>query len=617
MDSTGNLMSVSAIIFAHDYSPLPSCAKVQPRCIISDMKKDSAKDKGAIKQFLSYYGPHKKLFALDLVCALLIAAIDLSFPLVSRYALMNLLPGSMYGAFFTVMGAMLAAYLLRAVFEYIVAYWGHTLGVRIEADMRRGLFTHMQKLSFRFYDKHRTGKLISHVTNDLFEITELAHHGPEDLFISLVTIIGAFVVMLTISWPLALLLIVLVPVGIGFTLFQRKRMMSASRRVKERTAGINAGLESSISGARVAKAFTNEAYEIDKFMQSNEHFKKSKSDFYSAMGVFLSGVGLFTNLFNVAVIAFGGYLIMRGDMNYIGMVTFTLYVGVFLQPIRRLATFMEQFSIGTAGFLRFRELLAEKPEISDAPSAVELKNVRGDITFNNVSFSYNDHTKVLKGLDLKIDAGKTLALVGPSGGGKTTLCHLIPRFYEVDQGRITIDGYDIRDVTLLSLRSNIGIVSQDVFLFAGTIRENIRYGRITSTNEEIVEAAKHAEIHDMIMEMENGYDTEVGERGVRLSGGQKQRVSIARIFLKNPPVLILDEATSALDSVTETKIQKSFDELSKGRTTIVIAHRLSTVRNAHEIVVIGEHGIIERGTHEALLSKGGEYAVLYKSQFRD
>ena len=581
------------------------------------MEKDKEKTKGAFARFIAYYRPHKKLFALDLVCALLIAVIDLSFPLVSRYALSSLLPGDMFGAFFTVMGALLAAYLLHAVFDYIVTYWGHVLGVRIEADMRRDLFTHMQQLSFRFYDRHRTGKLISHVTNDLFEITELAHHGPEDLFISFVTIIGSFIVMLTISWQLALVLIVLVPLGILFTLLQRKRMMSASRRVKERTAGINAGLESSISGARVAKAFTNEAYEIDKFMRSNEHFKESKGEFYSAMAVFLSGVNLFSNLFNVAVIAFGGYLIMKGGMNYVGLVTFTLYVSVFLQPIRRLAMFMEQFSIGTAGFLRFCRLLAEEPDITDAPDAVELKDVKGDITFENVTFSYNDHTKVLSGLGLTISAGKTLALVGPSGGGKTTLCHLIPRFYEVDEGRITIDGRDIRKVTLLSLRQNIGIVSQDVFLFAGTIRENIRYGRIGATDAEIVEAAKRAEIHGMILEMENGYDTEVGERGARLSGGQKQRVSIARIFLKNPSVLILDEATSSLDSVTETKIQKSFDELSRGRTTIVIAHRLSTVRNANEIVVIGEEGIAERGTHEELLAKGGEYAVLYNSQFRD
>ena len=575
------------------------------------------KQQGTVKAFIAYYRPHVGLFTLDIVCALFIAGIDLAFPLITRYAMSSLLPESSYTVFFIVMGALVLAYLLRSGFDYIVAYWGHILGVRMEADMRRDLFTHLQKLSFRFYDKHRTGQLMSHVTTDLFDITELAHHGPEDLFISLITIIGAFIVMLTISWPLALVLIVLVPVGVLFMMLQRKRMMSASKKVKERTAGINAGLESSISGARVAKAFTNEAYEIDKFMESNEHFKTSKGEFYSAMGVFASGMGFFTNLFNVAVIAVGGYLIMQRKFDYIGLVTFTLYVGVFLQPIRRLTAFMENFASGAAGFIRFRELLSEKPDITDAPDAVELTNVHGDIDFDNVSFAYNDHTKVLSGLSLKIGAGKTLALVGPSGGGKTTLCHLIPRFYEATDGCIRIDGKDIKSVTLLSLRQNIGIVSQDVFLFAGTVKENIRYGRIDATDAQIVEAAKRAEIHDMIMEMENGYDTQVGERGVRLSGGQKQRISIARIFLKNPPILILDEATSALDTITEAKIKQSFEELSKGRTTLVIAHRLSTVKNADEIIVIGEEGVIERGAHEVLLAKGGEYAALYNSQFRD
>ncbi|MEZ4357777.1 MAG: ABC transporter ATP-binding protein [Eubacteriales bacterium] len=580
------------------------------------MNTEKQKNKSSLRLFVSYYRPHLKLFILDLCCALLISIIDLAFPLITRYSMNNLLPNDLYSAFFLIIGSLVLVYILRSIFSYIVAYWGHTLGVRMEADMRRDLFTHMQKLSFRFYDKNRTGQLMSRVTNDLFDITELAHHGPEDLFISLVTIIGAFVIMLTINVTLALVIIVLVPIGILFTLMQRRRMMSASRKVKERTAGINAGLESSISGARVAKAFTNEAYEVDKFMESNEKFKLSKGEFYSAMGIFTSGVDFFTNLFNIAVIACGGYLIMQKSFDYVGLITFTLYVSAFLQPIRKLAQFMEQFSSGMAGFGRFKELLNEAPEILDSPNAKELKDVKGNIEFKDVSFSYNDKTNVLSNLNLKIAAGKTLALVGPSGGGKTTLCHLIPRFYEINSGHITIDGYDIKDVTLFSLRSNIGIVSQEVFLFAGTIRENIRYGNIDATNAEIIEAAKRAEIHDMIMEMENGYDTYVGERGIRLSGGQKQRVSIARIFLKNPPILILDEATSALDSVTETKIQQSFDELSKGRTTLVIAHRLSTVKNADEIIVIDEDGIVERGTHEELLNKGGMYSKLYKSQFK-
>ena len=574
-------------------------------------------NKSSLKHFVSYYRRHWRLFVLDLACALMIAAVDLAFPLASRYAMTTLLPADMYHTFFIIMGALVAAYLLKALFMYIVTYWGHTLGVRMEADMRHDLFTHLQKLSFRFYDKNRTGQLMSRVTTDLFDITELAHHGPEDLLISLFTIIGAFVVMLTINVKLAFVLIILVPVGILFTLAQRKRMMRASKHVKERTAGINAGLESSISGARVAKAFTNEAFEVDKFMENNEKFKRSKGEFYSAMAVFLSGVEFFTSLFSVAVIAFGGYLIMRGEMDYVGLITFSLYVATFLQPIRKLSMFMEQFTSGMAGFHRFRELLNEQPEIIDAPDAITLKDVKGDIMFEDVSFSYNDKTRVLAHLNLKIDAGKTLAIVGPSGGGKTTMCHLIPRFYEASGGRITVDGHDIKDVTLLSLRQNIGIVSQDVFLFAGTIKDNIRYGRIDATDSEIVEAAKRAEIHDMVMEMENGYDTQVGERGTRLSGGQKQRISIARIFLKNPPILILDEATSALDSVTEKRIQKAFEALAVGRTTLVIAHRLSTVRNADEIIVIDEEGVAERGTHAQLLAIGGEYARLYNSQFKE
>jgi ATP-binding cassette subfamily B protein len=485
----------------------------------------------------------------------------------------------------------------------------------MEADMRRDLFDHMQTLSFRFYDKNRTGQLMSRLTTDLFDITELAHHGPEDVFISAVTLVGACGVMMTIDWRLALTLAGLVPVLLLFVTFQRRRMRTASRRVKERVADINAGLESSISGARVAKAFTNESYEAVKFGRGNEGFKQAKSEFYSAMALFHSGMEFFTNLFNVAVIAVGGALIMSGDMNHTDLLVFMMYVTVFLQPVRRLSQFVEQFTSGMAGFRRFAELLGEAPDIADTPGATAITAVRGDIVFEDVSFSYDDRTRVLEHLDLSLAAGGTLALVGPSGGGKTTLCHLIPRFYEVSGGRITLDGRDIRDITLKSLRAHIGIVSQDIFLFADTVMENIRYGRLDATDEEVYEAARRAEIHDTVMEMENGYQTEVGERGVRLSGGQKQRVSIARIFLKNPPVLILDEATSALDTVTETKIQRALEELSRGRTTLVIAHRLSTVRGAGEIVVIDEEGIRERGHHEELLARGGAYAALYQGQF--
>ena len=573
------------------------------------------KPRGTLAAFASYFRPHIGLFILDMACALMIAAVDLAFPLVSRYALRTLLPQNAYTTFFVIMAALLAVYILRTVFTYIVTYYGHKLGLLIEADMRRDVFAHMQKLSFRFYDKNRTGKLMSRVTTDLFDITELAHHGPEDIFISLLTLIGAFVIMLTINWKLALVLLILVPIGIIFTVLQRRRMMNASRKLKERTASINAGIESSISGVRVAKAFANEDYEIDKFAEDNARFKDSKSHFYRTMAMFVSGVDFFTSLFSVAVIAIGGWLIMSGDFDYIGLITFSLYVGTFLQPIRRLSSFTETFAIGMAGFGRFRELLAEQPDIADKPDARELRDVRGDIAFDDVTFAYNNTRDVLKNISLNIPAGKTMAVVGPSGGGKTTLCHLIPRFYEITDGRITIDGHDIRNVTLTSLRRNIGIVSQDVFLFADTIRENIRYGRTDATEEEIVAAAKQAEIHDMILDMENGYDTLVGERGIRLSGGQKQRVAIARIFLKNPPILILDEATSALDTITEAKIQSAFEALSRGRTTLVIAHRLSTVRHADEIIVIDGDGIRERGTHEQLIARGGEYARLHATQY--
>ncbi len=568
-----------------------------------------------LRRFIAYYGPHKKLFMLDLCCAFFMAAVDLAFPYVSRLAMQRLLPERLYQTFFLIMGALALAYVVRALLTYIVTYYGHLLGVRMEADMRRDLFTHLQKLSFRFYDNNRTGQLMSRVTTDLFDITELAHHGPEDLFISCVTVIGAIIIMLTINWKLALLLVLLVPVGVLFTILQRKRMMAASRQVKERQAGINAGLETSISGARVAKAFTNENYEIEKFQETNEHFKTSKREYYSVMGIFMGGIDFFTSIFHVSIITFGGYLIMRDAFDYIGLLTFTLYISTFLTPMRKISQFAEMYTNGMAGFRRFSEIMDTPPDILDAPAAAPIANVKGDIRLVDVGFSYNDKTNVLRHVNLHIPAGETLALVGPSGGGKTTLCHLIPRFYDIDEGNILIDGHSIKDITLESLRANIGIVSQDVFLFAGTIRENIRYGRIGATDAEIVAAAKRAEIHDMILEMENGYDTYVGDRGVRLSGGQKQRISIARIFLKNPPILILDEATSALDSITEQKIQQAFDTLSVGRTTLVIAHRLSTVRNASKIIVISHEGILEQGSHDELLALNGAYAALYHSQF--
>ncbi|NMA55627.1 MAG: ABC transporter ATP-binding protein [Firmicutes bacterium] len=576
-------------------------------------KRDYTKNKLII--FMSFYRDHLGIFLLDLFCALMMATIDLAFPLLSRYALNTLLPKGMFSFFFVLVASLIVMFIFRSIFSYIVTYVGHNLGVLIEADMRREVFSHLQTLSFNFYDQARTGQLMSHVTTDLFDITELAHHGPEDLFISGVTIIGALVILFPINPLLTSVLMILIPLALVFTILQRRRMSRVSRGVKDQMAGINAAIESSIAGIRVAKAFVNERYEEHKFELGNERFKTAKKEYYAAMALFHSGMEFFINIFGVAVIGIGGYLIMEGKLNTVDVLTFTLYVNAFLQPIRKLTQFVEQYTSGMAGFSRFVEIMNIKPDIVDSPGAERLKVSRGDIEFKNVSFSYDDDTAVLEQINLSVESGKTLAIVGPSGGGKTTLCHLIPRFYEVNEGQVLIDGRDIRSVTLNSLRQNIGIVSQDVFLFSGSIKENIRYGKLDATDDEVYWAAKMAQIYDAVMEMPHGFDTEVGERGIMLSGGQKQRISIARIFLKDPPILILDEATSALDTVTEIKIQESFEQLSKGRTTLVIAHRLSTVQNADKIIYLDETGIREQGTHEELLRRGGYYASLYKTQF--
>ncbi len=569
-----------------------------------------------LRRFVAYYKPYRTMFILDLICAFFIAAVDLLYPLISKYALNTLLPANMYTAFFVWMVILVVAYLVKGVFQFIVAYWGHMLGVYMETDMRRDLFGHLQKLSFRFYDKHRTGQLMSRVISDLFEVVELAHHGPEDLFISIVTLVGALIIMFSIQWQLALVITVLVPLLIGFTVLRRKQMGAASRTVKEKIAVINSDIESSISGVRTAKAFTNEAYERDRFAQGSDAYRVARRGFYKQMGIFASGSDIITNLMNVAVIAAGGLLIIGNKLEYVDLLVFTMYIASFLQPIRKLANFVEQYTTGMAGFIRFQELMDTEPEITDAPDALPLVCNGGHIEIEDVSFSYDEEVDVLRNVSLDIPAGSTVALVGPSGGGKTTLCHLIPRFYEILDGHIRIDGQDIRDVTVQSLREQVGIVQQDVTIFASTIRENIRYGRLDATEEEIVAAAKKAEIHDAIMAMPDGYDTYVGERGVMLSGGQKQRVSIARIFLKNPPILLLDEATSALDTVTEAHIQAALEELSRGRTTLVIAHRLSTIRNADTIVYIDGDGIRESGTHDELLARGGHYAALYEATKR-
>ena len=572
--------------------------------------------RGYVPIFLSYYKPHMKLFILDMCCALGIALVDLAFPAASRQALNELLPKNLYAAFFAVMAILLAAYALRSVMYFIVTYWGHMMGVRIEADIRRDLFSHMQDLSFSFYDKNRTGQLMSRATTDLFEITELAHHGPEDLFISAVTLTGAFCMMMRIQWKLALIVFAVVPIFVGFTIIQRRRMMKASVRQKQTMAGINGQLESAISGMRTAKAFASEGQEEEKFRAANEQFKGAKRDYYQAMATYHAGLEFALPAMNVLTVAAGGLFIMRGEMDFVDLVTFTLYISTFLTPVRKLAAFVEQFLNGMAGFKRFVELMRVEPAVQDAPDAVPMDAAQGDILIDDVSFHYEDGPAVLDHVSIHIPQGETVAVVGPSGGGKSTLCQLVPRFYDVTGGRILVDGQDVREVTQRSLRHNIGIVQQDVFLFAGTILDNIRYGRPDAGEAEVIEAARRAEIYDDIMSMPEGFHTYVGERGVMLSGGQKQRVSIARIFLKNPPILILDEATSALDSVTEARIQSAFDELSKGRTTLIIAHRLSTIRSANRIIVVDENHILEEGSHEELLARGGEYAQLYNAQKR-
>ena len=571
--------------------------------------------RGLLRIFLSYFKPHRRLFALDMTCAFLIAVVDLAFPLVSRTALYTWLPEKQFRVFFIVMAAVVAAYVVRSGLYFVVAYWGHTFGIRVEADIRRDLYHHMQELGFDFYDKNRTGQLMSRLTSDLFEVTELAHHGPEDLFISLVTIVGALVVMFCIRWELALVLLVMLPVLLLAALRRRKQMSAASRAAKQKTGVINAAIESGLSGVRTTKAFANEDAQQERFDEANEVFKTAKRGFHKEMGFFTAVMEFFTNILPVAVIAVGGWLIMQERMDYVDLITFSLYVTSFVSPIRKLANFAEMFSNGFAGLNRFAELMRTEPTIQDAPDAMELTQVQGRVALENVHFSYDDGSpEVLHGVDLTVQPGETVAIVGPSGGGKSTLCQLVPRFYDPDSGVVSVDGTDVRRLTQHSLRRSIGIVQQDVFLFADTIRENIRYGKPEATDREVEEAARRAELYDDIAAMPNGFDTYVGERGTLLSGGQKQRVAIARIFLKDPPILILDEATSALDSITEAKIQHAFDELSRGRTTLIIAHRLSTIRAAHRILVIRDGRIAEQGTHDQLLAANGAYAGLYHTQ---
>ncbi|MCD7768471.1 MAG: ABC transporter ATP-binding protein/permease [Oscillospiraceae bacterium] len=570
--------------------------------------------RGTLRIFMSYIRPHRGMFYVDMLCALVVSVIDLVFPMVSRRSMQTLLPERRFAVFFVVIAVLLAAYVLKGVLYYFITIVGHGMGVRVEADMRRDVFAHIEELSFSYFDHNRTGVLLSRVTNDLFDITELAHHGPENILICTLTILGAIAIMFTIRWELALVLLIFIPLCFWFTMRQRVRMQDANIEVKRKTAEINAAIESGISGVRTAKAFANERAELEKFDRSNALFKTAKQGYFRAMGIYQSGMEFTMGAMQAVVIGVGGFLIMQERMDYIDLITFTLYVSTFISPVRKFSQFMEMFMQGTAGFSRFLEVMRTEPEIQDAPDAKTLKDVRGAVEYRNVSFSYDNGVEVLKDINLTINAGERFALVGPSGGGKTTLCHLLPRFYDVTHGAVLLDGNDVRALTQESLRRSIGIIQQDVFLFAGTVRENIRYGRPDATDAEVEQAAVRAELHREIQELPDGYDTYIGERGVMLSGGQKQRISIARVFLKNPPVLILDEATSALDSVTEQRIQASLDRLSHGRTCIIIAHRLSTIRSADRIAVVEGTGIVEMGSHAELMAQDGVYAALQRAQ---
>ena len=569
-----------------------------------------------LKRFLHYYKPHKKLFIMDMCASLLISLIGIIYPIVTREMLNNLIPEKKYKMIVAFGAMLLGLYFVRMMLDYFVQYQGHVMGVKMQAQMRSDMFKKLQTLPYSFYDANETGKIMSRMTNDLMNVSELAHHGPENLIICSISIIISFVYLSIINIYLTLIIFLCVPLLICISLALKKKMRKAFSESRKAVAVINAALESSISGIRVTKAFTNSEKEQEKFEVGNRQFVAARKSAYNAMGQFLSTTSFITNVFNVVVLIAGGLFLYNGIIGFGDYSAFIISVNLFITPLITLINFMEQYQDGITGFERFLEIMDAEPE-KDAESAKDIGKVSGHIRFENVSYSYGAGENVLKNVSMDIPTGETFALVGPSGGGKTTICHLIPHFYDVTQGKIFIDDTEIHDITLDSLRKNIGIVQQDIYLFNASIKENILYGRLDATDQEVIEAAKRANIHDYIMSMEDGYDTQIGERGVRLSGGQKQRLSIARVFLKNPPILILDEATSALDNTTEILIQKSLDELCKGRTTIVVAHRLSTIKNADEIAVISDGSITERGSHDELIKLNGEYAKLYSEQFRN
>lgn len=568
------------------------------------------------KRFLKYYRPHKKVFMLDMAASFFVSVIGVVYPIVTRSMLNDLIPNQKYRMIIFAGLLLTALYLLRMWLRYYIQYEGHIMGVKMQAQMRSEMFCHLEKLSFTYFDKNETGKIMSRMTSDLMNISELAHHGPENIIVSSITILVSFIYLATINLPLTFIIFICVPFLVWIAMLLRTRMRRAFVESRKSIAVINAALEGSLSGIRVTKAFTNAKKEEEKFEEGNRQFVEARTEAYKAMGQFHSSTSFITDIFNVIVLIAGGFFLYAGKINFGDYSAFIVSVGLFLTPVTTLIGFMEQFQDGVTGFERFLEIIDEEPE-ADSENAVPIQNVMGHIEFDSVSCSYDDGKEVLHSVSLDIPVGKKFALVGPSGGGKTTICHLIPHFYDITSGEIRLDGKNINSITLDSLRKNIGIVQQDIYLFNSTIRDNILYGNPDATEDELIEAAKRANIHDYIMTLKNGYDTEIGERGVRLSGGQKQRLSIARVFLKNPPILILDEATSALDNTTEILIQNALDELCKGRTTIVVAHRLSTIKNADEIAVISEGRIIEKGCHDELLEKDGIYAKLYRQQFKD
>jgi len=575
------------------------------------------KKRGLIRRFVRYYKPHKKLFIIDMACAFVISVFNLVYPYITKQIINDYVPNKLLNLLLAGAGLLLGLYLIKAGLNYVLQYWGHVAGVRMQADMRSELFLHLQRMPFSYFDDNKTGVIMSRMTNDLFEISELAHHGPEDVFLSLVTIVGAFIMLCFINVYLALITFAFVPLIVVCAAAMRHRMKKVNRSVRVVQGEINADIESAVSGVRVSRAYTAEQHEKEKFEQGNKDFVQAKSGQYKVMGEFHSSMNFFMDFLYFAVILAGGLFFYYGKIDVGEFTAFVLYITTLITPVRTLVNIYDRIQEGMAGFARFCEIM-NVPTEPEPENAVYPEKLRGDIEFKDVSFGYSQDgaDKVISGFNMSIQAGRTVALVGPSGGGKTTVCHLIPRFYEIDGGEITIDGIDIRNMDRQCLRRNIGIVQQDVFLFNGTIRENIAYGNFGATDEEIAAAAEKANIHDFIMSLPSGYDTCVGERGVKLSGGQKQRVAIARAFLKNPPILILDEATSALDNATEMQIQGALSKLSEGRTTLVVAHRLSTVKNADEIIVITQDGIAERGTHDELIKLGGIYKNLYDYQFK-